>query len=725
MSRIRQRPHCEWIALIGTLAFLFAGTAAADPPGRVARLTQMSGTITFSPAGEDDWAVAQANRPIVTGDRLWSDARSHAELQIGAAALRLGSETSIDVLNLDDVTAQFQLAQGTLNLRVRRVYGDQVFEIDTPNLAFSVRRPGDYRIDVDPAGNATILRVRSGEGEAWGENAAYVIAAGQQYTFAGDGLRDYSADALPPPDAFDQWALDRDRREDAAVSASYVSPDVIGYSDLDEYGAWRNVEGYGNVWVPTAVAAGWAPYHYGRWAWVDPWGWTWVDDAPWGFAPFHYGRWAYLSSRWCWVPGPVAVRPVYAPALVAFVGGNGFNLALGVAGVAWFPLGVGEVYRPAYAVSRGYFSNVNVSNTVINTTVINNYYNNVNVTNVVYRNREVAGAVTAVPTTAFASGRPIAPAAVAVTPEVVMRQPVGAVAAVTPSRASLIAAGAVGAAAVAVAKPAASVLTRHAVAKTTPPPPPPSFAAKSQLLAAQPGKPLETDKINSLRPPKTVAERNLKVVGPSAPGAPAIKPVPLAKGRGAQPEDAATRDRGSREDKRGSAAAAGTPQSPATTGVPRPPQDRVPREEKPAPSGTPAGGASPSQQDRALREDRRGSPQAGPTPQPQGQDRAVREDKRIAPQSGPLPQPPSSSQERAPREDKRVVPQGTPQAQPAKPEGRPPPPPPPQGQQQQPPQQLRSAGKPEESRQGNRDKEKEKEKEKDMEKDKKDSRPPQ
>ena len=184
---------------------LAAGAALADPPGRVARLANITGTVSFSPAGEEDWVLAQANRPLIAGDRVWADAGSIAELQIGAAAVRLGAETSVDILSLDDRTAQFQLAQGELNVRVRRISGDQVFEVDTPNLAFSIRRPGDYRIDVDPAGNATTVRVRGGEGEAWGEGAAYVIGAGQQYTFQGTGLRDYSTDPLPPPDDFDRW----------------------------------------------------------------------------------------------------------------------------------------------------------------------------------------------------------------------------------------------------------------------------------------------------------------------------------------------------------------------------------------------------------------------------------------------------------------------------------------------------------------------------------------
>jgi len=444
--------------LCGAAALIACATVLADPPGRVARLAQINGTVSFSPAGEEEWVLAQPNRPLITGDRVWSDAGARAELQIGSASARLGSNTSATILNLDDRVVQIEVAQGTLNLRVRRVYADQVFEIDTPNLAFSIRRAGDYRIDVDPNGNATIVRVRSGEGEAWGEGAAYVVGAGQQYTFQGEGLRDYFVDSLPPPDEFDRWSLDRNRREDAAVSARYVSPDVVGYSDLDEYGTWRNVESYGNVWFPTTVAVGWVPYRTGHWGWIDPWGWNWIDEAPWGFAPFHYGRWAFVSSRWCWVPGPIAVRPIYAPALVAFIGGGGFSLSIStgpVTGIGWFPLGPGEVYQPAYAVSRTYFTSVNVSNTVVNTTVVNNFYNNTNVTNVVYRNREAPGAVTAVPTAAFTGAQPVARNVIPVPREVISREPVSQVVAVAPSHASVLAVGAAAAgaaAAVAVAK---------------------------------------------------------------------------------------------------------------------------------------------------------------------------------------------------------------------------------------------------------------------------------
>ena len=353
--------------LVGVAALLSAGSAAADPPVRVVRLAFTSGPVSFSPAGENDWVQATVNRPLITGDRLWTDAPARAELQVGRVAMRMGSTTSVTLLNLDDRVVQLQLAQGALDIRVRGFDTGHVLEIDTPNLAFSILRTGDYRVDVDPAGNATMVLTRSGQAEVYGERAAYVVDAGAAYRFYGTGLVDYEFLDMPQPDDLDRWAFERDRRWDTSVSARYVSPEVIGYQDLDANGVWRVEAGYGNVWVPNRLVIGWAPYRDGHWAWIDPWGWTWVDNAPWGFAVSHYGRWASIRDTWCWVPGPVRARAVYAPALVAFVGGSNFQVAISgrsIGAVAWFPLGPRDVYRPAYPVSRTYFNSVNTSNTV-------------------------------------------------------------------------------------------------------------------------------------------------------------------------------------------------------------------------------------------------------------------------------------------------------------------------------------------------------------------------
>src|SRR5690606_3330330 len=203
------------------------------------------------------------------------------------------------------------------------------------------------------------------------DNASFRVGDGYSYRFYDTSLRDYETLDLPRQDDFDRWCYERMERYDSSPSRRYASAEVIGYADLDTYGTWDTSSSYGAVWYPSQVAVDWAPYRNGHWSWIDPWGWTWVDNAPWGFAPFHYGRWAYVGSRWGWVPGPRNVRPIYAPALVAFVGGGGFSVSISSGGpVGWFPLGPRDVYVPWYRGSRDYFTNINRRNT----TIINNTY---------------------------------------------------------------------------------------------------------------------------------------------------------------------------------------------------------------------------------------------------------------------------------------------------------------------------------------------------------------
>jgi hypothetical protein len=461
------------------LAFSSPALADDDPPGRVARLNYIQGSISFQPGGETDWVQANPNRPLTTGDNLWADKDSRGELHIGSSSIRIAGQTGITFLNLDDRTVQIQLAQGSMNVNVRRLDGGDDFEIDTPNLAFTLQRPGEYRVDVDPNGNATIVTVRSGEGEATGGGGDYHMDSGDQATFSGTDSLTYDGGQAGGLDEFDSWCRSRDDREEHSQSARYVSRDVIGYDDLDDNGEWRTVPDYGTVWFPTRVAAGWAPYRYGHWVWVAPWGWTWVEDEPWGFAPFHYGRWAEVGGGWCWVPGPVVVRPVYAPALVVFVGGPRFSMALsfggGGGGVAWFPLGPREVYVPPYHTSERYVQKVNVTNTTVNVVNVTNVYNNVNVTKVTYVNQNNVGAVTAVSHDTFVNARSVGSSNVRVNAQQVQAAEVQRNFTVAPVQRSVVGAGAV-----ATAKPPLAAMQRQVVAKETPPPPHASFNGGAQ-----------------------------------------------------------------------------------------------------------------------------------------------------------------------------------------------------------------------------------------------------
>jgi hypothetical protein len=248
---------------------------------------------------------------------------------------------------------------------------------------------------------------------------------------------------------------------------------MTGYEDLDEYGDWSYVAGYGPCWRPRAVVVGWAPYRFGHWIYVGPWGWTWVEDEPWGFAPFHYGRWAFVSNGWFWVPGPVVVRPVWAPALVAFVGGRpGFHFSAGI-GVGWFPLAPGEVYLPGYRVSRAYVNNVNITNTSVSVTRVTNVYNTVivnrstTINNVTYVNQRVNNGVTVVSHEAFINSRSAAHNIMRVDQREIAAAPVSHVVAAEPVRTSVFGAGRP-----APVKPPSAVISRPVVAVRTPPSPP-------------------------------------------------------------------------------------------------------------------------------------------------------------------------------------------------------------------------------------------------------------
>ena len=504
---MKTRKLCSWMLLLASFAFLLQISAIAnaqdnvgdqsqaqnqvqnqaqdqdqaqnpdqdqaqDPPGRVARLNFSQGSISFRPAGEDDWVSAVPNRPMVTGDDLWADENSRAEVHVGSAAIRLGAKTGITFLALDDHTTQIRLAQGSMILRVRHVDDDDSYEIDTPNLAFSLLQPGEYRVDVSEDGTQTVTDVWHGRGRVTGGGFTYTVVAGQSATFTGNEQHlDYDLGQIPDRDDFDSWAFQRDDREDQADSANYVSREMTGYEDLDEYGDWSYVAGYGPCWRPRAIVVGWAPYRFGHWVYVGPWGWTWVEDEPWGFAPFHYGRWAFVNSGWFWVPGPVVVRPVWAPALVAFVGGGpGFRFSAGV-GVGWFPLAPGEVYVPGYRVSRAYVNNVNITNTTVNITKVTNVYNTVivnkstTINNISYVNQHVNNGVTVVSHDTFVNARPVAGNVMKVDPKEIAAAPVSHMAHAEPIRTSVFGSGRP-----APVKPPAAITSRPVVAVRTPPP---------------------------------------------------------------------------------------------------------------------------------------------------------------------------------------------------------------------------------------------------------------
>ena len=398
------------LAAVALTGVAHAQDVDVDPPGRVARLSEASGQVwLYSPDGTE-WVAASRNRPLTTGDRLATEAGARAELQIGSTTVRIDASSEIEVVRLDDEHVVLDLHDGSAIAQVRDLAGAGQLEVTTDEGRFVTLRTGSYRFDRN--NGKSDVTVYAGEARYEGPNSGLPVNAGQRAEFWIDsgGVAQYST-LTPVNDAFAGWSNGRDRRIVSSISERYVSPEMTGGAELDNYGRWEQTPDYGSVWIPTAVAADWAPYSQGHWAFVRPWGWTWVDDAPWGFAPFHYGRWVYVRNNWCWTPGTRVARPVYAPALVAWVGGPRGNLSVTVGGgpVGWFPLAPREVYVPSYRVSPRYARNVNITN-VTNVTVINNAFANPQGPRD-FENRRFPRAITVVPSNVFTERQPVAPAA--------------------------------------------------------------------------------------------------------------------------------------------------------------------------------------------------------------------------------------------------------------------------------------------------------------------------
>jgi len=343
-----------WLAalLASCAACVPALSQATDPPGRVGRIAFVSGAVSVDTESGPEPALL--NWPVVAGTRVATGPAGRVEVRIGSISLRLDADSVLALPRLDDESVQLVLERGVMAITVRNPEWLPELDLTTPRARVDVLEPGRYRIEARPA--ATRLAVREGLARLAAGRMVFTVRAGETGELSGEP---YAGFALVGAQftAFDEWSAARDREQAAPQGARLASPEMTGIESLDQFGRWNSVESYGEVWFPSSVPSGWAPYSQGQWVWIAPWGWTWLDAAPWGFAPFHYGRWVLIGGAWGWVPGAWTARPVYAPALVAWLGAPG---GVNVSGsVGWLPLAPGEAYLPWYATTRPYLDRVN------------------------------------------------------------------------------------------------------------------------------------------------------------------------------------------------------------------------------------------------------------------------------------------------------------------------------------------------------------------------------
>lgn len=431
------------VAGAALLSASLSGTALAQVPDRVGRIAYLAGDVQFYSESAQTWLPAQLNAPVSSRNSLFTGTDGRAEIRFGSTAVALDRQTQLDIQVLDDTSFRAAVPRGSVSLRVPRIEGDEAYEVTAPGAAYGVLQAGRFRVDAADSGSSVTVLAGLVNAALDGGNSV-MVESGQALSVAdGDFVRRSARSS-----ALDSWAAQRDnayRSNRSSQSARYVSSNMTGYEELDANGRWASDPDYGNVWYPTTyVSAGWVPYRDGRWAYVAPWGWTWIDAAPWGFAPFHYGRWVLIGHRWAWMPGAYVRRPSYAPALVGFIGGSsGGNVAISISigtqpAVGWYPLPPWERYRPAYAHHDVQLRNIN--NFSISKPPSGAW-------RTVEQRRisaNQAQGATVVPREAFVDSRPVRRAALSVAAPVLAAPPAASVPIAAPTRPAMVAPSASG-----------------------------------------------------------------------------------------------------------------------------------------------------------------------------------------------------------------------------------------------------------------------------------------
>jgi hypothetical protein len=424
MNRIKVWPHITIMAgVVALIAAIGVGfwvnreqTASAEELPSAARIQRVDGEVAFSDRlpnadaanSNAEWTAATPNQPFSVGDRIYTRDNSHASLAFsGRNFARLDPNTSLDVVSLEDRRTQLALRDGSAMFELGYLAPNELFEVATPHGAVNFNQPGLYNVGFDNNGGV-MVSVLSGLAQVVGLAGSGQINKGEMLTLvgqtaaavalsrvngqdAGTQVDNYYRYQYPNSydgrynnyDAYlgDPYYYDPYRRN---ASYQYASSTIPGVNDLDYYGDWQNIAGYGNAWRPR-VDSGWVPYQHGQWSNDYPYGPTWISSEPWGYAPYHYGRWANVGNQWYWIPDGVNTSPAYAPALVGFVNLNDGNQ------VGWVPLGPGDIYAPRY-----YDNNWQPR-----------YLTGANITAGQFVNFGIPGAVTVVPVDAWV--RPIDP----------------------------------------------------------------------------------------------------------------------------------------------------------------------------------------------------------------------------------------------------------------------------------------------------------------------------
>jgi hypothetical protein len=335
------------VAFVGVTLMSALPASAEQAPDKngpgVARVSILQGSAVVQRGDSNQQVAAVVNAPLLPGDYISTGATTRAEVQFdGGSAVRLGGNVQARITDNDPNNRRMQLADGTIVVGL--VHQSGPFQVDTPSVSVRAQTAGDYRISIGKDGS-TWVTARRGTADVVSPQQTYTLESGRTLVARGSASNPTIAYTSEVGyDSFDDFNAKRDQTMVAALNAnSNLNPGIAGYDNLDQYGQWQDVAGYGQVWVPNEPS-GWAPYRNGNWTWEGGYGWTWVGSEPWGWAPYHYGNWIYANGvGWGWYPPAYSASPAWSPALVGFFGfgagvGVGVSVGFGFPWLGWYPV---------------------------------------------------------------------------------------------------------------------------------------------------------------------------------------------------------------------------------------------------------------------------------------------------------------------------------------------------------------------------------------------------
>ena len=289
-------------------AFLASLPALATSQVRIVRLSYVEGGVQID-RNTGKFEKAFPNLPITEGEKLRtaSDGRAEVEFEDGSTLHVVpGSLIKFSELSLADSgnkVSTVEVVQGTTYVDFEGVKRDQL-TLEFAHEKIALAHSAHLRIGIGDRGAS--VAVLKGDVQVDSRSGASEVKKNQtaEFSFAENERLALVKDVEDQP--YDAWDKQQDQYHEryAANSYSRYSAYNYGLADLNYYGNFFSVPGYGMVWQPYFIGAGWDPFMDGLWAFQPGFGFGWISAYPWGWTPYHSGSWIFLPGYgWAWEPG--------------------------------------------------------------------------------------------------------------------------------------------------------------------------------------------------------------------------------------------------------------------------------------------------------------------------------------------------------------------------------------------------------------------------------------